>query len=613
MTTKKTKTKEGRKNLLTEVCSARYLSTEEKKTWLEHCEIQKKLIDEQQELIAKEEAKKKEREPLLEKAEEEKEKSDPALLKEVLALSRELTDIVKERKERAEELFSEMDFINGLIKDATDRYLNGLETSESVYKDAMSIIAGVTKEDFQESVREVNRSFDRKNDPKTWKESADFRKYSHFNFTSARVFLLHMVKPHIEYLEKKAETHEAFGMKYTEVIDVMIYMKVKDEFEYKLPTGEKTVPKEKEVITVGDLEETGAYAKRIEDRFVRAVESSIGENAKLDKIVDSKMMTSGGFPLQYNFEGTGLSEEQMQDMVITSEACIIFDMLLEKVTKKIPTFPKKTESGLPSAADLEKIDSVIKEEACRTVFLSRDEYVKERNITPNRSRQKDTFEYAVMSIGSIYGYYDNTPYNFFSSPPHEPSDMYNKNGIEAIFNYDWIRRLYNGAGQIGYTPRSLRSADFKKHKYVFAIWYTLYNHYKTNVGKGNPHTNRTKIENIINKVSELRKKEEEQSQGKKDYHSNVIAPLLENLDAMKKVYGTIDYEILDKNKKPLPKSRFLQLKYRDKKDCWIRFRFIDYPADDWNPTEPLSKEDTKTPYWTAFFEKKAKKKAKKEN
>lgn len=510
------------------------------------------------------------------------------------------TDLTDEEQAQADALRANIQRLQSrnkeIIEQAERRYMTSLGSVKGVYEDAVAIIGEADKEDFRNFIREVQRDFGKDKD--VMKETKEFRRYMHFDFKSARAYLLHLVFPHMKVLRKLDEKPEGVDFTYTELLELTVYRKVRDEWKYKEPVGKKPTKAEKATIdTLDVLEESEVYSKRLEDRIVKEIGTAIGENPELDIQAKKKVLvTSGDTQIEWVFTDADLSTDEMQALCITSEAYLILDMMLDKLTAQIPAVPQKNKDGTPNQSALKEVLDILQDEDVRTVELTREEYLAQRHLKENRSRQKKTFENAIMSIGTIRGTVDTTtPYYLFSSPPHEAADMYDKGTIKAAFNYDWVAHLYKdglkGKGQLVYRPRALRSVDLKKHPLAVVLWNWLQNNYTYNTGKQNPHTNRVKVGTTIDKIPELRQRAEKEESGKKRYYQQVITPILTNLDALDKVYKLIDFEILDEKKKPITKAAFHKMKYARQKECWIRYELVDYP--NWKAPEQLGDKPKK--------------------
>ena len=504
------------------------------------------------------------------------------------------TDMDITQREISDSLAADMERLRKrneeIIRQAEKRYMDSLGSADNIYADAAALIKQAEKEDFRDFVRQVRT--DLCVDDETRAATKEFRQYMNFDFRSARVFLLHLIMPHMRALQELDEKPEGLDFTYVDLLEISVYRKVKDEWGYKEPVEKKPPRAKKETVDVLNyVEENEVYSKRLEDRFIKEIGTAIGENPPLDIQAKKKtIVVSGDGNLEWVFTDAELSTDEMQGLQITSEAYLILDMLLDKLTAKIPQMPQKNKDGTPNAAALKEVLDTLQDENVRTVTLTREDYLEQRHLKENKGRQKRTFENAIMSIGTIRGTIDtNTPYYLFSSPPHEAADMYDKGDIKAVFNYDWTAHLYKdgvkGKGQLVYRPKPLRSVDLKKHPLTVVLWNWLQNNYNYNVGKQNPHSNRVKIGTTIDKIPELRQRDEKESNGNKKYYEKIIKPLQDNLDALDKVYKIIEYEYLDSNKKPMTKTAFNRLKYAQQKECWIRYQFVDYP--DWNAPEQL--------------------------
>ena len=506
------------------------------------------------------------------------------------------TDLTPEKQERLTEIGKEISRFaernKALTVVAEHRYTSGLGSAAAVYKDAIEIVEAADKEDFRDFIRSVMKDFGGKDNETLRKKSKEFRTYMHFDFKSARVFLLQLVKPHIDYLKKHDEKPDGIDFTYLELLDVTVYRKVRDEWKYKQPVEKQPEKQKKETINSLDYEEASdVYTKRLEDKFIKDVGTAIGENPPLDIQAQKKVIpVSGNSDIEWVFIDTELTQQEMEELCITTESYLILDMLLEKITKQVPPIPSKNKDGSPNEKQLEKVLSKLQDEDTRTVTLTREEYLEERHIKENKGRQKEIFEYAIMSIGTMRGKMDtNVPYYLFSSPPHEAADMYSKGDIIAVFNYDWLKHLYKdglkGKGQIVFRPKPLRSVDLKKHPFVVVLWNFMQNNYNYNVGKQNTHTNRVKVGTAIDRIPDFRKRDEAETNGNRRFSQRIIKPLHDNLEALDKVYKIIDYEYLDNKRKPITKKKFLSMKYAQQKECWIRYEFVDYP--NWRGTEQL--------------------------
>lgn len=483
-----------------------------------------------------------------------------------------------------------------IVRQAEKRYITNLGGAEDIYLDAAVIIKRAEKEDFRDFVRQVRE--DLCFDDEARAATKEFRQYMNFDFRSARVYLLQLIMPHIRVLKELNEKPEGIDFTYVELLELSVYRKVRDEWKYKAPVEHKPPRAKKKTIDTLDYEEESeVYSKRFEDKIIKDIGTAIGENPPLDIQAKKKtLVISGDSQIEWVFTDAELSTDEMQGLYITSEAYLTLDMMLDKLTVQIPPMPQKNKDGTPNAKGLKEILDKLQDESVRTVTLTRAEYLEQRHLKENKGRQKKTFEHAIMSIGTIRGTTDtNTPYYLFSSPPHEAADMYDKGDIRAVFNYDWVAHLYKdgakGKGQLVYRPKPLRSVDLKKHPFAVVLWNWLQNNYTYNTGKQNPHTNRVKVGTTIDKIPELRHRDEKERSGNQKYYEKIIKPLLDNLDALDKVYKIIEYEILDSKKKPITKAAFNKLKYAQQKDCWIRYEFVDYP--NWNAPEKLGDKPTK--------------------
>ena len=510
------------------------------------------------------------------------------------------TDLTEEEQARADAMNADMARLQNrnkeIVEQAEQRYITSLGSVKGVYEDAVAIIGEADKEDFRDFIRTVQKDFNKDKD--LMKETKDFRRYMHFDFKSARAFLLHLVVPHFKVLRELDEKPDGVDFTYLELLQLTVYRKVRDEWKYKEPVDRTQQKAEKATTdTLDFVEESEVYSKRIEDRIVKEMGTNIGENPKLDIQAKKKVLvTSGDTQIEWVFTDADLSTDEMQDLHITSEAYLIFDMLLERITAQIPPPPDRNKDGTPNAKALKEIQDALQDESVRTVTLTRDEYLKERHLKENKGRQKKSFEYAIMSLGTMRGMTDtNVPYYFFSSPPHEAADMYYKGDIKAVFNYDWLVHLYKdgakGKGQLVYRPKPLRSVDLKKHPLAVVLWNWLHNNYNYNTGKQNPHTNRVKVGTTIEKIPELRHRDEKERSGNQKYYEKIIKPLQDNLDALDKTYKLIEYEYLDNKKKPITKTAFHKMKYAQQKECWIRYELVDYP--NWKAPEQLGDKPKK--------------------
>lgn len=498
-------------------------------------------------------------------------------------------DMSPEERERCEEIGDALMTLHGQIdaitKTAEYRYTTNLGSSVAVYNDAIEIIEAATKEDFREHIRPLAKGFSGKQNIQLRKDSKEFRTYMHYDFKSARVFLLKLVSPHIDYLKKHDEKPDGIDFTYLELLDVSIYRKVRDEWKYKQPPEKKTERQKKETLSSLDYAEpSDVYTKRLEDGFIKEVGLLIGEKAPLNKVASKKTIETPSGQIEFRLEDTDLTPVEKEDMYLTNNGYVVLDMILEKMTAKLPPVPAKNKDGSINAAKMEEIKNVLKDEGLRTITITRDQFAEERNIAKNNSRIKAIFEDAIMSLGNVYWTSDKEkakPYNIFSSPPHKPADMYDKGGLCAVLNYDWLVHLYidgaKGKGQLVWRPRPLRSIDQNKYPLAQPLWNWLHNNYNYNVGKQNPHTDRVKVGTTIDKVPELRRRDAEQQSGGKKFYERVIKPLQENLDALDKEAKILEYSYLDKDKKPITKSKFNKLKYAQQKECWIKYEFVDYP------------------------------------
>lgn len=488
--------------------------------------------------------------------------------------------------------------VNELLKrqkeEAERRHMKELGTSDAILAEANEIIDALEKKDFQDFIKPLRKAKQIARQKGQIKEDKDFQnltKRYNYDFRSAYAFVMSQVHPYHVALKDLGEEKEIIDndkpmmVTYSELLEILSIWKVKDSFGYTPPSERKkkeTVSLKDELTAVEDINVSNLYNKSVSDGVTRALESSIGKRPTKTEPVEQYPIIEteyGQLKLQL---GTDLTESRNQT-IITSETILFLNMLIEKLVVQIPSLKVYKETELDNVLDK------LKDEKIRTVSLTLGEYREIRKLKESKKESKDTITYALKSVGSIKADLGGgRQYYMFSS---EPQEMYKAGNIEAVFNLDWCKHLYTEESKLTNFPKALYTINLQKHQHVVPLWLWLRENYEVNKTKQNPHTNRVRIITTIGKVQTLSDiYEDEKKSGQGRYWQRVIEPLFKNLDALRDIYGLLDYEILDKNKKKVTGSKFNKMSMKEKLECWIRYELTEYPQ--WNAPEQLTTKQT---------------------
>lgn len=482
-------------------------------------------------------------------------------------------------------------------REAEARHMKELGTSEAILAEAKEVIQALEKKDFQNFIRVVRTG--KKSQTEEMKRDkmfqATLKRYT-YTFESAYRFIITQVKPYeraLKDLDEKTELTLADGnieSSYLDLLKLEALRKARDDFGYtpkseRKKRGQKqTVSLKEELTAVEDIEETDLYNKSISDSFARSIEASIGEKPTTDKISQYRIIETKHGQFMFTNEDQDLLEK-VDEKAVTTETVLIMNMLWEKLLLQIPTLKVyKGKLKEKEQAELDQITEKLLDEKVRTVTLTLGEYMDRRKSKGRKATAKSTIEYALKSVGSMEAIVGGKKYYMFSSKPQE---MYKAGNVEAVFNIDWCKRLYTDESKIVNFPEPLYSVDLRKHPHAVMLWIWLRQNYEANTYKQNPNTNRVKISTTIENIPALKDNyEQEKTVGNARYWQRVIEPLLTSLDALKKIYGLLDYEILDKNLNKISASKFNKISMDDKLECWIRYELTGYPR--WKAPEQLT-------------------------
>lgn len=495
--------------------------------------------------------------------------------------------------------------VNGLLKQqleiAERRHMNELGTSDAILAEANEIIEALEKKDFQDFIKPLRKAKQIARQNEQIKEDKDFqdltKKRYNYDFRSAYAFVMSQVHPYHVALQELGEEKEIIEndkpvkIKYSDLLGVMSIWKVRDSFGYTPPSErkkKKTVSLKDELTAVEDINVSELYNKSISDNFTRSVELSIGKKPKKDVASDNMYIETPDGQFTFIHADNDMFLQELDRKAIPSETVLVMHMLLGKVLPKLPT-PPALPKGKKSTAlkkELAKIEEILNKESNRTAELSLNEYMDRRKLKGRKSEAKKVLEYALMSLGTMEKEFNSnsTRYNMFSARPQE---MYKAGNIKAVFNRDWLLHLYEDGFKMSEIPEALYTVDLRRHQYVVSLYGWLRQNYESNADHQAPNTNRVKVMTTIEKIPTLHDNLiEEQENGKARYWQRVIDPLFTNLDALKNVYGLLDYEILDKNKKKITGSKFNKMSMKEKLECWIRYELSGRP--NWNAPEQLT-------------------------
>lgn len=494
---------------------------------------------------------------------------------------------------------SAFDVLEMLKREAEARYVERLGSSDAILDEAREVIQALEKKDFQDFVRPVRKRVREEAQDKILRKDAAFRqemKRYTFTFEGAYKFVLQQVAPYYRVLEQRGESTgitetDGKSVSYIELLQVEVLRKVRDDFGYTPPSErkkggrKKTTSLQEELTTVEDIGKSGLYNKMVSDATTGAMETSIGKKPTTDPIAQYRYIETKYGQLTWDFDNGQELLAEVDRKAIPAETVLLVNMLLEKLTSQIPTL--KHFKGKLKPAEQKELDAIrdkLKDEKCRTVSLTLGEYMTRRNKDGgNKSAAKKVIEYALKSAGTVEAYVDGRTYNMFSSKPQE---MYRAGNVEAVFNYDWCTHLYTDRSKIVWFPDALYSVDMRKHQHAISLYGWLRQNYESNTYRQKPNTNRVKIGTTIENVPELKAVMEKEKGTSGRIYQRVVEPLLNNLEALKKVYGVLDYEILGKDTKKITGSRFNKLSNKEKMECWIRYEFTGYP--NWKAPEQLS-------------------------
>lgn len=493
-----------------------------------------------------------------------------------------------------------------LEKSIEARHMEELGTPDAILEEAKEIIQALEKKDFQEYVRPLRKSLQRQTpEMKRDKVFQNAMKRYSYTFEGAYKFILTEVLPYYKALKNLGETEiidagKRIRISYSELLEVEALRKARDGFGYKPPTERKkrgqkqTVSLKEELNTVEDIEPSELYGKMISDSVTRSVETSIGEKPKTDPVSQYRIIENKYGQLEWIGDTDPSILDEVERKAIPAESVLLLYMLLRKLTPQLPTLKQfKGKLKPKEQEELEKIRDTLNDEKIRTVSLTLNEYMENRRSKDRKASAKQTIEYALKSIGSMEVFVGSTGkgYYMFSSKPQE---MYRAGNIEAVFNYDWCTHLYTDGSKLVYFPDPLYTVDLRKHPHAVILYIWLRSNYEANEHKQKPHTNRVKVMTTIENVPALKENYyAERESGNARYWQRVIEPLLSNLDALKKTYGVLEYEILGKDKKKITASKFNKMPNREKLECWIRYELIGYP--DWKAPEQLTTKKQTAP------------------
>lgn len=485
---------------------------------------------------------------------------------------------------------------------ANQRHLEELGTAEKIYEEALEIITALEKRDFLDYIKPTRKLL-KANPVEKEKDvilvngekisgmagemQKSFKKklYS-YNFESAYAFILHQIKPYYVYLESNEDTNQ-YGNRYIDLLTLKMMQKARDDFGYKLPSQRKPTGKrgKQKVDPTADFEASeDAYSKVISNPVFTALALSIGETPEVDTVSNTLTIINGkGNKTQteikwdrgeiIEYEGIELSDK-ITTTAITSEQYLILNLMNKKLTVQLPTITSDPKKQKP----IEEILLALTDEECRTVEITLDDYLKERD-QDNRKRGKDSLSYAIKSLAYAEVKMDGIGYNLFSAKPQEMK--YEKGSIKAIFNLDFCKAFYTGRlkTRLAYTPDPLMKIKLHNHPLGIVIYKYLQINYERNTTskKQNPNANWVNIETLIDNIADLKERYEREKAGRRDYSAKVLAPLFRDLDALQDVYKVLTYEMLDKNHKPIAKSKFIGMKASERMKCRIRYEFTDYP------------------------------------
>lgn len=483
-------------------------------------------------------------------------------------------------------------------RESEARHMKELGTSEAILAEAKEVIQALEKKDFQNFIKVAKAGL---KSPQTEEMKRDkafqatLKLYS-YTFESAYRFILTQVKPYQRALKDLGEEMELtladgnIESSYLDLLKIEALRKARDDFGYKPKSERKkrgqkqTVSLKDELTAVEDIEETDLYNKSISDGFTRSIEASIGEKPATDKISQYRIIETKHGQFMFTNEDQDLLEK-VDEKAVTTETVLIMNMLWEKLLAQIPTLKVyKGKLKEKEQAELDQITEKLLDEKVRTVTLTLGEYMDRRKSKGRKATAKSTIEYALKSVGSMEAIVGGKKYYMFSSKPQE---MYKAGNVEAVFNVDWCRRLYTDESKIVNFPEPLYSVDLRKHPHAVMLWIWLRQNYEANTFRQNPNTNRVKVSTTIENIPALKDNyEQEKATGNARYWQRVIEPLLTSLDALKKIYGLLDYEILDKNLNRISASKFNKISTDAKLECWIRYELTGYPR--WKAPEQLT-------------------------
>lgn len=550
---------------------------------------------------------------------------------EIQELNRQFMDAVKEireilpntndselsfmhflKQDGAEEVLNKLATADTLLKqnrrEAEVRHMKELGTSDAILAEANEIIQALEKEDFQEFVRTA-RSKLKAGQSEEMKRDKEFQasiKHFSYTFESAYRFIITQVTAYCIALKDLGEETEIIDngepitIKYLDLLEIEALRKARNDFGYTPKTERKkrgqkqTTSLAEELTAVESIESKDLYSKIISDKVTGSIETSIGKKPRQDPISQYRIIENKYGQLEWINDEDSEFLSEIDRKAIPTESVLLLNMLLQKLTPQIPTLKLFKGKLKPTEqAELDKIRDTLKDEKVRTVTLTLGEYMDKRQSKGRKATAKETIEYALRSIGSLETKIDGKGYYMFSS---KPQDMYKAGKIEAVINYDWCTHLYTDGSKLVFFPESLYTVDLRKHPHAVILYNWLRQNYEANTYKQNPHTNRVKIITTIENVPVLKDIYEQEttpvvdSNGHKKTQGRiwdrVIDPLLKNLESLKKVYGVLDYEILDKNLNKISGSKFNKMPTSAKLECWIRYEFTDYP--NWKAPEQLT-------------------------